>query len=442
MRWLLRAFTGLTTRGRAFVAAGLALVVSAFVVGSTPLLRVALLVLMLPVLAAVVAARSRVTITPERTLASHRIPVGGGTEVQVLIANTGRLPTGVLLGEEQVPSSLGRTQRFVLERMSAKWSHRIRYQVGANLRGRYAIGPLTVRMTDPFGMVELGSTFPAMDTLIVVPRVISVPPFPLPGEQANTGDSTSRSMTSVGEQDLTVREYRTGDDLRRVHWRSTARRGQMMVRQEEQPWRARATVLLDTRENAHRGIGAASSLEWAVSVAASIGVHLAGRGYQVNVVDEHGQLISSVAGVRRGIVAEQAAPGAIAGGAEISLLDALALVRPSRHRGLGDRELLGDSDALGLMVAVTGELDHTDTDALVRMSRQTTAAMAIVADTRAWSAVRTSDPTEIHPLTASTCRRLQLDGFRAVPAPPTMPLPQLWQDLVLAGRSGRQAIPA
>jgi hypothetical protein len=428
MRWLLRAFTGLTTRGRAFIAAGLALVVSALVVGSTPLLRVALFVVMLPLLAAVVAARSRVTITPERQLASHRIPVGGGTEVQVLIANTGRLPTGVLLGEEQVPSSLGRTQRFVLERMSAKWSHRIRYQVGAHLRGRYSIGPLTVRMTDPFG--------------IVVPRVISIPPYALPGEQANTGDSTSRAMTSVGEQDLTVREYRTGDDLRRVHWRSTARRGQMMVRQEEQPWRARATVLLDTRESAHRGVGAASSLEWAVSVTASVGVHLAGRGYQVNVVDEYGQLISSVAGVRRGIVAEQAAPGAIAGGAEISLLDALALVRPSRRRGLGDRELLGDSDTLGLMVAVTGELDHTDTDALVRMSRQTTAAMAIVADTRAWSSAPTSQPSELHPLTASTCRRLQLDGFRAVAASPTMPLPQLWQDLVLAGRSGRQAIPA
>ncbi len=52
-----------------------------------------------------------------------------------------------------------------------------------------------------------------------------------------------------------MREYRLGDDLRRVHWASTARTGDLMVRREEQPWQSRATVLLDTRRMAHAGIG-------------------------------------------------------------------------------------------------------------------------------------------------------------------------------------------
>lgn len=439
MTWLLRALTGLTTRGRAFLAAGLALVVCALIVGSTPLLRVAVLVLVLPLIAAVLAARSRVTIAPERVPDSRRIPVGGGTRVQLRIVNSGRLPTGVLLGEEQLPIALGRSQRFVLERMSARWSHVVHYRIDADRRGRYVLGPLTVSLTDPFGMVELSSTFDEVDPILVVPRVIALPTLPLPGEQATTGDSTSRAMTSVGEQDLTVREYRTGDDLRRVHWRSTARRGQLMVRQEEQPWRARATVLLDTRETAHRGVGPRSSLEWAVSVTASVGVHLAGRGYQVNVLDEHARPIAAIAGTRRGVIHEHGETSAVTGTAEIELLDALAMVRASRNRGFGDRELTGDSDTLGLLIAITGDLDPGDTDALVRMSRQTTAAMALMADTHSWTRAMTDGDrppvTEPHPLSAGIARRLQLDGFRAAIALPTTPLPQLWQDLVWT-RSG------
>ena len=50
---------------------------------------------------------------------------------------------------------------------------------------------------------------------------------------------------------MSTREYRYGDDLRKVHWRATARTGQLMVRLEERPWRAQATLLLDTRARAH-----------------------------------------------------------------------------------------------------------------------------------------------------------------------------------------------
>jgi len=52
-----------------------------------------------------------------------------------------------------------------------------------------------------------------------------------------------------------VREHRHGDDLRKVHWRATARSGELMVRLEERPWRAQATLLLDTRTRAHLGTG-------------------------------------------------------------------------------------------------------------------------------------------------------------------------------------------
>ncbi len=67
-----------------------------------------------------------------------------------------------------------------------------------------------------------------------------------------------------------------------MHWRSTARHDELMVRLEERPWRGGTTVLLDRRDAAHRGHGPAASLEFAISLAASIGVHLIGRGDPVH----------------------------------------------------------------------------------------------------------------------------------------------------------------
>ncbi len=427
---------GLTRRGRAFGWCGLLVLVLAVVIGQTDLLRIAVLLLTLPLVAALILARARLTLLAERSLGSRRITAGSTARVSLLLRNTGRLPTGVLLGEDRLPAELGPSPRFVLERMSARWQHRLSYPVECDLRGRYPVGPLTIRVTDPFGLVEQTTRFAETDTLLVVPRVIPLPTLPVPGEQASTGESTVRALTSVGDQDLTVREYHQGDDLRRVHWRSTARRGELMVRREEQPWRARATVLVDTRDSAHTGRGLGSSFEWAVSAAASIGVHLSARGYEVSMVDESGTLIATASGLRRGFTVE--APDLADAGAEIGLLDSLASLRPSRQRGLAERELIGDPDAIGLLVAVTGVLDRSDTDGLVRMERQATSTMALVLDVPAWRTGGRADGDRSAP-TLDAQRRLQLAGYRAVTAGPVDPLPVLWRDLVLAGRSLRSS---
>jgi len=76
-----------------------------------------------------------------------------------------------------------------------------------------------------------------------------------------------------------------------VHWRSTARLDKVMVRREEQPWQARATLLLDTLSSGHGGEGPASSFEWAVAAAASIGVHLVRSGYHLRLVTDTGATI-------------------------------------------------------------------------------------------------------------------------------------------------------
>ena len=439
------ALRGLTPRGRAFCAGGVILGLVALLLGQSDLLRVAVLLIALPLVAAIVLARARFRLQMRRQLGSHRVTAGGLARVTLALHNTGRLPTGVLLGEDELPGSLGTAPRFVLERMTARWQHKLRYRVRADLRGRYEIGPLNVRVTDPFGLVEQTTRFDETDTLLVVPAVTGLPWLPVPGEQASTGESSTRAVTSAGDQDLTVREYHQGDDLRRVHWRSTARRGELMVRPEEQPWRARATILLDNRATAHVGSGLTSSLEWAVSAAASIGTHLVSRGYELNLVDHNARSLASISGMRRGLGGVPGLGGGGDGGsAEIALLDALACVRPARRRGLGEYELAGDTDSIGLLIMVVGRLTRPDLDALVRMQHRATTALALVMDVAGWQAsngtASAAQPptgrltsTGAAPSVAQASRHLQLAGVRTVVAGPASQLPALWQDLLVAG---------
>ena len=144
-----------------------------------------------------------------------------------------------------------------------------------------------------------------------------------------------------------MREYRRGDDLRRVHWRSSARVGELMVRREEQPWQSRATVFLDNRAGAHRGQGIASSLEAAVSAAASIAVHLSQRGFTVRLVTATGEDPAHSWHYRRP-----------------SSTPARCSRRwPSWSRSPRQRletSWLADPTQGGLLVAVTGSLDDLD----------------------------------------------------------------------------------
>jgi uncharacterized protein (DUF58 family) len=79
--------------------------------------------------------------------------------------------------------------------------------------------------------------------------------------------------------------------MRRIHWRATARHGDLMVRREEQAWHSSLVVILDERERAHHGSGAASTFEWAVSAAASIAIHYLERDWQVAVITTGGHVL-------------------------------------------------------------------------------------------------------------------------------------------------------
>ncbi len=367
---------GLTTRGRSFLAAGITAALCAYLLGQPALLKIALLLAALPLVSVAMLMRTRYRVASGRRLSPSRAPAGQEARVHLRVDNVSRVPTGLLMLEDKVPYVLGPRPRFVLDRVEPRGHREVSYRVRSDLRGRYPLGPLQLRLGDPFGLCELTRSFTASDTLTVVPQVQPLSPVKLTGEWTGYGDSHSRAVALAGEDDVVPREYRHGDDLRRVHWRSTAKYGELMVRREEQPLRSRATVLLDTRALGHRGNGPASSFEWAVSAAASISLHLLERGYAVRLLTDTGDAVTGAGGSGLGGASEEAAG---------LLLDTLAMVQLSEGQGLAPAEEVLRLGGEGLVVALLGSLDDEQLAELSRLRRRTATAVAVLLDSPSWT---------------------------------------------------------
>jgi uncharacterized protein (DUF58 family) len=232
-----------------------------------------------------------------------------------------------------------------------------------------------------------------------------------------------------------VRTYQQGDDLRKVHWRSTARRDELMVRVEERPWHGGATVLLDHRATAHRGSGPASSLELAVSLAASVCVHLQQRGQQVRLLTEDGRVLAG-------------GPDGPAGRAADVVLDALAALRPSAQHGVQSTSALeGGSE----VVAVLGAMRPEDVEQLLRHRPRGVRSHAVLLDVAAWSAAAwdgTVDRAGSYGAGGGgsadqadeAARLLVAAGWSVVVAPPDEDIASVWDRLCANSRRKQAAL--
>jgi uncharacterized protein (DUF58 family) len=373
---------GLTRRGLVFLVAGAVLLVVGLLGGGDGWQQVGVLLLVIPLLGLAAVHGTRLSLAATRHLDPERVPVDHETAVTLTLESRSRIPAGMLRLEDTMPQALGGHPRFVVDRGSARWQRAVQYRVRPRRRGLVTIGPLVLHAEDPFGCVVVSRTVTAPSTLTVTPAVTVLPAIRIPGEWSGSGESRPRAVAAAGEEDVTVRPYARGDDRRRVHWRASARYDQLMVRREEQPWQSRATVLLDTRTHGHhhperaRG-GDDSSFEWAVSAAASVGVHLLTRGYAVRLVTDHGSAVSAAWHDR------SAGPGAGDG----ALLGALAVVEPTTAASIGGvrRLLRGGGASSGVLIAVVGRLDLGEAEALARLRHDTPAALAILVDADAWA---------------------------------------------------------
>ncbi|WP_405688597.1 DUF58 domain-containing protein [Streptomyces sp. NBC_00057] len=418
------ALSGLTTRGRSFLAAGIAAAICAYVLGQADLLRVGLLLASLPLVCVVVLVRTRYRVAGTRRLSPSRVPAG--TEARVHLRMESRLPTGLLMLQDRVPYVLGPRPRFVLDRVEAGGRREVSYRVRSDLRGRYPLGPLQLRLSDPFGMCELTRSFSAYDTLVVIPRTEPLPPVRLAGEAPGYGEGRQRSLALAGDDDVIPRGYRHGDDLRRVHWRSTARYGELMVRREEQPQRARCTVLLDTRRIAYQGTGPDSAFEWAVSGAASTLVHMLERGFAVRLLTDDG---NAVPGEGEGGFAGSTQESADSAGL---MMDTLAVVDHSDGGGLSRAYDVLRGGNEGLLIAFFGDLDEEQAAVAARMRQRSGGAVAFVLDSTAW-VQGAAAPAGTDTAFERRLRLLRESGWTAVAVAPGTGLARYWQQ---AGHQG------
>jgi uncharacterized protein (DUF58 family) len=357
---------GLTTRGSSFLAAGIAAAFTGYLLGERALLCVGVALVALPLLAAAAARRGQYRLSVSRIISPPRVPAGHTATVMLRMENVSRASTGLLLAEDAVPYALGARPRYVLDKIERNGTRELTYPLRSDLRGKFEIGPLQLRVADSFGLVEVSRSLSGRTMFIVTPRVVPLARTVISRSWAGEGEGQARLASMAGEDDVIPREYRNGDERRRVHWRSTARYGELMVRREEQRWRNRATVLLDSRSIAHRGSGTGSSFETAVSAAASVGVHVSQEGLT-------GQFISDSDMIRAGPFFED------------RVLDALAIIRPSSQRTLDrafkELKVVGG----GVIIAVMGRLSQAEARQLAACRTEGSQGIALLLDVTRWA---------------------------------------------------------
>lgn len=272
----------LTGRGWAAVAAGLSLFVAGRLIGSVELHMLAAGILVLPLLAWVWVRWSRSPVEVARHLSAVRVFPGAHVTVSLTLENQGRTTTSFLLLEDQVPASLGKPARLVVAGIPPRCSQTVRYRLTCRTRGRYHVGPLTVFVSDPFGLARTRLQTSTTSELVVYPEVEDINTSGLVLQGAGAGEAAVRHLHRSANEFYTMREYVTGDDLRRIHWPSVARTGHLMIRQDESTRKSTATVLLDTRASI-LGANGSPGFEKAISAAATLGRALIRSGFTIRL---------------------------------------------------------------------------------------------------------------------------------------------------------------
>lgn len=187
------------------------------------------------------------------------------------------------------------------------------YQILFRHRGIHRLGPAQQMLSDPCNVVEELVSTRAVDQVSVRAQFQMLGSGRALGERLRTGEAQHTRSTEVDYYDVGIREHQSGDSLRQVHWKATARHGKLMVRQENYVATARSLIVLDRRLTAWNtpadhsvelpqaqapALLSTQRFEKALSLACSIAQLHASHGYQLLVRDTHGEDLSSVRGAQ------------------------------------------------------------------------------------------------------------------------------------------------
>ncbi|MBD3291392.1 MAG: DUF58 domain-containing protein [Armatimonadia bacterium] len=223
----------------------------------------------------------------ERHVTARDLDIDEDLLVTVAVRNRKALPTIWVVAEDILPRGLeaaGTWARAVLLMPNA--STRLQYRLRCNRRGFFRIGPTLFETGDFFGLNRRFATGEHASYVTVYPKIVPLAQYAIPTSKPMGETVVKRRLVEDPTRLAGVREYRTGDPLRRIHWKATARTARLHSRVFEYTTLIGANIILDFSREAWDGDRERSEL--AVTAAASIASHVADRRQQVGLVSNGG----------------------------------------------------------------------------------------------------------------------------------------------------------
>jgi len=390
----MKAANPLTARGWGLLVAGIAWTAVALSLGQRTLAWPGLFLASAPIISWLLLLPASISCRVDRALSSPRISVGQTAQVELLPAPRSLSFGGVFQLRDRLAPALGEARWVVIPAGIGRWRRGLTYQVTPAWRGRHQLGPTEQSLGDGLGLARSLRAADNATELIVRPRVEVLPSLRPTTGQGALSDPMIRHSGLSGADDVLIREYETGDDVRRIHWRSTAHFGELMVRREERSWDPRASVILDNRSHGYARRSPDPRLEWVVCAAASITLQLARDGFAAALVDADG--------IR------------LPGGEQELILEHLTDLESSSTRGLTTALRAADAEGANqLLVAVLARVDDAEEAELAAALANGRVGWAILVGGTG------SDPASIDRLTRA--------GWHAVLADPSGPVASAWQ---------------
>ncbi|MGB8020097.1 MAG: DUF58 domain-containing protein [Candidatus Nanopelagicales bacterium] len=377
----IRQRSGLTGRGWAFLASGTGLAMLGVWLGLLPAVQFGALVALLPVAAGLATHAPRRAVQLDRVMSAKELP--SGDDLLVTLNVRGRLPRGrTLLIEDPAPAALGGPRRLAVAGSAGPTLARGHYRVRTGTRGVHAFGPTRVHVVDAFGMVHRTRAAGSPDSVIVLPRVVPLDPFVLGGASLGTGTGHVGALGAASD-DVIPRDYRPGDEVRRIDWKASARTGSLMVRSEESPWRTAVNVVVDLHAANHHGQEPDSSLDVALSAAASVGCLALASGWDLRMRTTDDLLLFS--GSPMSGVAEE----------RRELLHTLATVPTSRSEVPSPSlRHTADATSTGPVVLIVGGISQAAAGILAGIGGHSRQRLLLVVDAWRWDADRAAGAAE------------------------------------------------
>ncbi len=327
----------LTRRGWSLLGAAVGLLVAGRLLGTAELTTLGLCALALIWVSVLWTGTRALPLELQRTVRPARIHVGADARVDLEIVGRGLTPQ---LTVTDAFDDGRRAARFMTPALDRGQRGRAAYRIPTDRRGRFTVGPAVIGVADPFGLTARAITLGETTEVIVRPRVwdLRASPGAAGHRRARAHHRNVVPVASIAHDEfLALREYAVGDDLRRIHWRSSARLGELMVREDESAWRPQTVVVFDNRAGSYPG----ASYEAAIEALASIGTRLLQSTRSCEIL--------TTAGIPLGA----ANPGGLSG--ETRLLDELAMLTVDPDRPLAPIVMALRSDSRrGRIIVITG----------------------------------------------------------------------------------------